>query len=76
MIHIDCLPMWLATIDARKVKEAIREKLARYQKEAAKVLTMAIRPLWGISGVLSEMVWAEHGQGFAKATHSASPSSL
>lgn len=38
MIDLDCLPMWLATIDPRKVKEQIREKLARYQREAAKVL--------------------------------------
>lgn len=37
-LHLDALPMWLATIDAGKVKEHIREKLARYQKEAAKVL--------------------------------------
>lgn len=37
-LHLDAVPMWLATIDARKLKEHLREKLARYQKEAAKVL--------------------------------------
>lgn len=37
-VDLDSLPMWLATIDARKVAEHVREKLALYQKEAAKVL--------------------------------------
>jgi hypothetical protein len=38
MIDLDTLPGWLFSIDARKVKEHVREKLARYQKEAARVL--------------------------------------
>lgn len=38
MIELDALPMWLATIDARKVDESLREKLALYQKDAARVL--------------------------------------
>jgi DNA-directed RNA polymerase specialized sigma24 family protein len=38
MIALKSLPMWLATIDARKVSEHVREKLARYQKEAHDVL--------------------------------------
>lgn len=38
MIDLDTLPGWLFSIDARKVKEDVREKLARYQKEAARVL--------------------------------------
>lgn len=38
MIDLDTVPMWLATIDPRRVKEEAREKLARYQNEAAKVL--------------------------------------
>lgn len=38
MIDLESLPGWLFTIDARKVKEAVREKLIRYQREAAKVL--------------------------------------
>lgn len=37
-IDLDTLPGWLFSIDARKVKEHVREKLARYQKEAARVL--------------------------------------
>jgi hypothetical protein len=37
-LHLDSLPMWLATIDANRVKPALREKLERYQREAAKVL--------------------------------------
>lgn len=38
MIDLESLPMWLATIDERKVKSGVRERLVRYQKEAAKVL--------------------------------------
>lgn len=38
MVDLDTLPGWLFSIDARKVKEDVREKLARYQREAAKVL--------------------------------------
>lgn len=37
-VDLDTLPGWLFSIDARKVKEQLREKLARYQREAAKVL--------------------------------------
>lgn len=37
-IDLDTLPGWLFSIDARKVKEQVREKLARYQKEAARIL--------------------------------------
>lgn len=38
MIDLDTLPMWLATIDASRVDEAVRPKLLRYQQECAKVL--------------------------------------
>jgi hypothetical protein len=38
MIDLDTLPMWLATIDVRRVAEESREKLTRYQREAARVL--------------------------------------
>lgn len=38
MIPHDRLPMWLAGIDSRRVKEEVREKLARYQNECADVL--------------------------------------
>jgi hypothetical protein len=37
-IALKSLPMWLATIEARKVKEHLREKLARYQQECHDVL--------------------------------------
>ncbi len=39
MISLKSLPMWLATIDERKVKPDTRPKLVRYQKEVARVLT-------------------------------------
>jgi len=35
-LHLDCVPLWLATIEPRRVKAAIRLKLELYQKEAAK----------------------------------------
>lgn len=38
VIDLDSLPMWLATIEARKVKEHLREKLACYQNEVKRVL--------------------------------------
>lgn len=38
LIALKSLPMWLATIDPRKVKEQYREKLAQYQNECADVL--------------------------------------
>lgn len=37
-IHLDSLPMWLATIEPGRVGEGVREKLVRYQREAAAVL--------------------------------------
>src|SRR5690606_671035 len=37
-IDLGTLPGWLFSIDPRKVKEDVREKLALYQKEAALVL--------------------------------------
>lgn len=37
-IHIDSLPMWLATIEPSRVAEAIRPKLIAYQRECAQVL--------------------------------------
>jgi hypothetical protein len=38
MVDLETLPGWLFSIDARKVAEHVREKLARYQREAAKAL--------------------------------------
>lgn len=37
-LDLDAVPMWLATIEANKVKESSRGKLVRYQLEAARVL--------------------------------------
>ncbi len=37
-VHLDTLPMWLATIDVSRVAEKVRPKLIAYQKECAKVL--------------------------------------
>jgi hypothetical protein len=37
-VHLDTVPMWLATIETGRVRPESREKLIRYQKEAAKVL--------------------------------------
>jgi hypothetical protein len=37
-IHVDSLPMWLATMDADRVAPAARAKLERYQIECARVL--------------------------------------
>lgn len=37
-LHLDSLPMWLATIETSRVHEEIRGKLARYQIECARVL--------------------------------------
>lgn len=38
MLHLDSLPMWLATIDAGRVNSEARALLIAYQKEAARVL--------------------------------------
>jgi hypothetical protein len=43
-IDLDSLPMWLATIEVAKVNASIREKLVRYQKEAARVLAEHFLP--------------------------------
>gem|GEM_PF-6117965 len=37
-IHVDALPMWLATIDADRVAGQVRPKLERFQIEAARAL--------------------------------------
>jgi hypothetical protein len=37
-IDLECLPMWLATIDASRVKPEAKFKLLAYQKECARVL--------------------------------------
>src|SRR5215212_8918764 len=43
-LRLDLLPLWLSGIQASKTKEDIREKLIRYQREAAAVLWQAFKP--------------------------------
>lgn len=38
VVHLDSLPMWLATIQLNKVRPEVRDLLAAYQRDAAKVL--------------------------------------
>lgn len=37
-IDLETLPGWLFSIDTRKIRESMREKLVKYQREAARVL--------------------------------------
>ena len=43
MLRVDLVPMWLSGIDTKRVKENIRDKLEKYQKEVAKVLWEAFQ---------------------------------
>src|SRR6476646_11920282 len=42
-LKLDLLPLWLAGVQASKVKQELRAKLVRYQTEAAGVLWQAFR---------------------------------
>ncbi|MFP4441104.1 MAG: phage antirepressor N-terminal domain-containing protein [Chloroflexaceae bacterium] len=42
-LRIDLLPLWLSGIQASRVKEELRHKLVRYQREAAFVLWQAFK---------------------------------
>ena len=42
-LRLDLLPLWLAGIQAKRVKDALREQLIRYQREAAQVLWREFR---------------------------------
>ena len=42
-LRIDALPLWLSGLQASRVKEELRDKLIRYQKEAASVLWQAFK---------------------------------
>ncbi len=42
-LKLELLPLWLAGVQASKVKEELREKLVRYQTEAAGVLWQAFK---------------------------------
>jgi hypothetical protein len=43
MLHADLVPMWLAGVRVKAVREEVRDKLKRYQIEAAKVLWEAFQ---------------------------------
>lgn len=43
-LRLNLLPLWLAGVQASRVKEDLREKLVRYQTEAAEVLWQAFKP--------------------------------
>ena len=43
VLRVDLVPLWLAGIDTKRVKPGIKEKLRRYQREAAKVLWEAFQ---------------------------------
>ncbi len=42
-LRLDLIPLWLTTINPKRVNEAVRPKLVRYQVEAASVLWAAFR---------------------------------
>jgi len=42
-LRLDLIPLWLTTINPNRVAEAVRDKLVRYQIEAASVLWTAFR---------------------------------
>lgn len=65
LIDRKCLSMWLATIDERKVKPELKDKLIRYQKECADVLDAHFRKVSNPDPILAqaEMVIAlRHSQ--------------
>jgi len=43
MLRVDLVPLWLSTLDTSRVREEIRDKLKRFQREAAKVLWEAFQ---------------------------------
>lgn len=43
-LRLDLLPLWLSGIQAARTKPEVREKLIRYQHEAASVLWQAFKP--------------------------------
>lgn len=43
-LRLDLLPLWLAGLQARRVKAALQAKLIHYQREAAAVLWQAFKP--------------------------------
>ena len=43
MLRVDLVPLWLSGVDTKRVRPEIRDKLERYQREAAKVLWEAFQ---------------------------------
>ena len=43
-LRIDLLPLWMAGLQVSRVREDLRDKLVRYQQEAAVVLWQAFKP--------------------------------
>lgn len=43
LLRVDLVPLWLAGLDTRRVREEIRPKLEKYQEEVAKVLWEAFQ---------------------------------
>jgi hypothetical protein len=43
LLRVDLVPLWLSSIDTARVKDDIRPKLERFQREAAKVLWEAFQ---------------------------------
>ncbi len=43
LLRVDLVPLWLSTIDISRVKDEIRPKLERFQREAAKALWEAFQ---------------------------------
>jgi hypothetical protein len=57
-LRLDLVPYWLAQINTRRVRHAIRDKLVLYQRECAAVLWDAFRP----SGQPSSVALATPGE--------------
>ena len=54
-LRIDMIPLWLAGVNPNRVSESIREKLTRYQAEAAQVLWSAFKhDILPLSGMKSD----------------------
>lgn len=60
MIALKSLPMWLATIEPGRVPDQVREKLARFQAEAADVLENYFFRGYAVNPVLMHQPMMEH----------------
>jgi hypothetical protein len=55
-VHLDTLPLWLATISASKVAEEVRPKLVAYQREAARVLADHFLGRRGVAALTADTI--------------------